>query len=240
MMKCHVSLADHLPCKNGGYENSPEGKVANYNGESVAILLPRGSLASALASGLAALGWIVRDDPAGDSGVPVVLVTDDHGHLHLPAVSGSPSVPRHMILVGGLTCLGELADGLLLGADAAVNADLPFPEVLTRVDAALRAGPLPPGDRDRLRGRLREREAESERFGRLTDREAAVLADLAAGVAATDIARRRPVALATVRTQIAGILHKLEVSSQTAAVALTYQACRDSRVLVALRRNQHY
>ena len=214
--------------------------MAKDNGESVTILFPHGSLASALAAGLATLGWAVRGDPAGGSEVPVVLVTDNQGRLPLPAVSASAPVPRLMILVGGLACLSELADGLLLGASAAVNADLPFPEVLSRVDAALRAGPLLPGARDRLRGRLRQRKAESDRFERLTDREAAVLADLAAGLAATDIARRRPVTLATVRTQIAGILHKLEVPSQTAAVALTYQACRDGRVLAALRLNQHY
>jgi DNA-binding CsgD family transcriptional regulator len=206
-------------------------------GESVAVLSPQGPLALALTVGLAALGWKVRGDAGGGISVPMVIAADGQGRLQLPAVS---AVPQLLILVGGLACLGELADGLLLGASAAVNADLPFPQVVSQVDAVLRAGPPRPDARELLRGRLRRRKAESDRFGRLTDREATVLADLAAGLTAADIARRRPVALATVRTQIAGILHKLEVPSQTAAVALTYQACRDERILTVLRLNQDY
>jgi hypothetical protein len=171
MMRGRDSTVDHLFCKEGAYGNSVAGKVAKDNGGPVTIVFPHGSLASALAAGLATLGWAVRGDPAGGSEVPVVLVTDNQGRLQLSAVSASSPVPRLMILVGGLACLGELADGLLLGASAAVNADLPFPEVLSRVNAALQAGPLLPGARDRLRGRLRQRKAESDRFGRLTDRE---------------------------------------------------------------------
>jgi DNA-binding NarL/FixJ family response regulator len=204
-------------------------------------LFPHGPLALALIAGLAALGWEVRGDGGCVPGVPVVIAADDRiGGLHLPAVSAASGAPRLLILVGGLACLDRLADGLLLGASAVVNADLPFSEVLARVDAALRAVPPAPDVRERLRAGLRRRKAESDRFGRLTDREAAVLAELAAGLTATDIARQRPVALATVRTQIAGILRKLEVPSQTAAVALTYRACRDERVLAALRLGQHY
>jgi DNA-binding CsgD family transcriptional regulator len=214
--------------------------VCESNREPVIIPIPHGSLGSAVAAGLAALGWQVRGDMTGGPRVPVVLAADDQGRLPLSAVSGALPALRSLILVGGLACLGEMADGLLLGANTAVNADLPFPEVLVRVDAALRTGSPPTGARDRLRGRLRHRQAQSDRFGRLTDREAAVLADLATGLSAADIARRRPVALATVRTQIAGILQKLEVSSQTAAVALTYQACQDTRVLAALRHTQNY
>jgi DNA-binding NarL/FixJ family response regulator len=206
----------------------------------VTVLPPHGSLALALTAGLAALGWEVHSDVTCVPGVPCVLAADDHGRLHLTAIGAASSVPRFLILVGGVTCLDELADGVLLGASAAVNADLPFPEVLGRVDAVLRAGPPLADTRCRLRGRLRQRKAESDRFGRLTNREATVLADLAAGLTATEIARRRPVTLATVRTQIAGILSKLEVPSQTAAVALTYQACRDGRVLDHLRLNQDY
>lgn len=203
-------------------------------------ILHRGhALAEALAAGLSSKGWRgwVVSDPGGCPVGPLVVAADDQGCLRLPAASAAP---RLLILVGGLLCLRDLADGLLLGASAAVNADLPFPEVIGRVDAVLRAGEPQPGARDRLRGRLRQRKAESDRFRQLTDREAAVLAELAAGRAAADIARHRSVALATVRTQIAGILRKLEVPSQTAAVALTYQACRDKRVLAALRFYQHY
>ncbi len=209
-------------------------------GKSVTVLFPHDPLASALTVGLATLGWHVHGDAGGGAGVPVVVAADAQGHLQLPEVSAATAPPRLLILVGGLACLSELADGLLRGASAVVNADLPFPEVIGRVDAVLRAGAPRPEARDRLRGRIHRRKAESDRFSRLTDREAAVLADLAAGLTAAGIARQRPATLATVRTQIAGILHKLEVPSQTAAVALTYQACRDKRILAALRVHQHY
>lgn len=208
--------------------------------KSVTVLFPHAPLAMALTVGLAALGWEVHGDAGGGPGVPMVIAADEAGRLQLPDVGAALATARLLVLVGGLSSLSELADGLLLGASAAVNADLPFPEVIGRVDLVLRAGAPLPDDRDCLRGRLHRRRAELNRFKLLTDREAAVLAELAAGLTATDIAQRRPAALATVRTQIAGILHKLEVPSQTAAVALTYQACRDERILAALRIHQHY
>jgi DNA-binding NarL/FixJ family response regulator len=214
--------------------------VFESHDEPVTVLFPRHSLASALAAGLTAMKWRVHGDTTDGPGSRVVLAADDHGRLPLRAAAALPHGPRHLVLVGGLACLRELADGMRLGASAAVNADLPFAELLPRVDAALRAGPTPADARERLRARLREREAESGRFELLTDREAAVLVDLARGLAASEIARRRPVALATVRSQIAEILRKLEVPSQTAAVALTHHACRDGRVVHPLRVHQNY
>ena len=58
-----------------------------------------------------------------------------------------------------------------------------------------------------------------EPFERLTPREAEVLALLMQGQAAEAIARRFVVSEATVRTQIRGVLGKLGVGSQLAAVA---------------------
>jgi len=144
-------------------------------------------------------------------------------------------------LVGGLSHLPVLASGvMLLRASAAVNADLPYDEVLRLTDAALRAGPASEQARSHLQARLSRRQTESSRFERLTDREAEVLAQLMRGQSAAEIARQRPVALATVRTQIASILSKLEVPSQAAALVLTSRACRDHRVLAAARLHQNY
>ena len=51
----------------------------------------------------------------------------------------------------------------------------------------------------------------------------------------------RPVGLSTVRSQIAAVLRKLGVSSQVAAVALTYRSCGDRRVTEPLARfHQNY
>jgi hypothetical protein len=63
MMRGRDSTVDHLFCKEGAYENSVEGKVAKDNGESVTIVFPHGSLASALAAGLATLGAIWAGSP---------------------------------------------------------------------------------------------------------------------------------------------------------------------------------
>lgn len=79
-------------------------------------------------------------------------------------------------------------------------------------------------DRAALLGELRA-VRDSERrtraiFDQLTQREALVLAALTDGLSADEIAQAHFVALATVRSQIRGVLQKLGVRSQLAAVAL--------------------
>jgi DNA-binding NarL/FixJ family response regulator len=191
-------------------------------------------LAPAIASALDAMGWQIRARSA-PPGRKLVLVAGGDGTFPAPAVAA-----ELVVLVGGLNSLASLAAGVGLGASAAVNADLPFTEVVLGIDAALRAGGTRAAERERRQRELLARQAESARFARLTNREAAVLADLVRGLCATEIARLRPVALATVRSQIAAILRKLEVVSQAAAVALTYRSCCDSRVVSALRFHQIY
>ena len=56
-------------------------------------------------------------------------------------------------------------------------------------------------------------------FAELTQREALVLAALTDGLTADEIAREHFVALSTVRSQIRGVLQKLDVNSQLAAVS---------------------
>jgi len=58
------------------------------------------------------------------------------------------------------------------------------------------------------------------RFDELTTREALVLAALAEGLSADEIAERHYVTLNTVRSQIRAVLQKLGVNSQLAAVAI--------------------
>jgi two-component system nitrate/nitrite response regulator NarL len=57
-------------------------------------------------------------------------------------------------------------------------------------------------------------------FDELTQREALVLAALSDGLTADEIAREHFVAVSTIRSQIRGVLQKLEVRSQLSAVAL--------------------
>ena len=76
---------------------------------------------------------------------------------------------------------------------------------------------------DELRRSRREHQRQLAPFERLTPREAAVLRELAAGASAKTIARSTFVSVATVRSQIRGVLTKLDVGSQVAAVALANQ-----------------
>jgi DNA-binding CsgD family transcriptional regulator len=221
-------------------------KVPPERGEAgqlnVSVLGAPGLLVGALALGLAALGWQVALASGGVLGARVVLAVEDHadGLTGVLRELESRTVAR-LVLVGGLGCLPTLTRiAASLSVTGAVNADLPYVEVIPRVDAELRSRTPTSTAYQELQRRLRKRRAESSRFQRLTDRESAVLADLVAGRSATEIARDRPVSLATVRSQIAAVLRKLEVPSQTAAIALAYRACHDPRVIAALRFHQNY
>ena len=73
---------------------------------------------------------------------------------------------------------------------------------------------------DRYRAQQEQARAVERRLSRLTDRERAVLERLARGRRAQSIADEFQVSLATTRTQIRAVLHKLEVNGQLEAVAL--------------------
>ena len=77
---------------------------------------------------------------------------------------------------------------------------------------------------DDLRSQRANRRHTLSPFERLTVRERDVLAALADGQSADDIAATRYVALTTVRSQIRSVLTKLGVRSQLAAVAHTHRA----------------
>jgi len=95
-------------------------------------------------------------------------------------------------------------------------------------DAAHGRTVLQPASRDALLEVVRSQRQESERrlapFRLLTSREQAVLAALMDGKTAEVIAKEHTVSLATIRTQIRGVLQKLGVKSQLAAVALAVRA----------------
>ena len=126
-------------------------------------------------------------------------------------VTGSREEHRH-----GL-CLEQ-------GADAVLDKSTGLDELLQAVLLTAAGGsPLDEGRRHHLLTALRRRRAASlrrlEPFERLTPRERQVLGCLVEGVPAEAIARSWVVSEATVRTQIRGVLTKLGVSSQLAAVA---------------------
>jgi DNA-binding NarL/FixJ family response regulator len=132
--------------------------------------------------------------------------------------------PRVLVLTGSTDrivharCLEAGAVGVASKAD-------PFDQLLDAIRRAARGEPAM-GRRRReelLEELRRDRAARSERlapFERLTPKEASVLMALAEGRSADEIARSSYVSLPTVRTQIRGILVKLGVGSQLAAVGM--------------------
>lgn len=137
---------------------------------------------------------------------------------------GSP-----VLVVTGSTDRLRVAAAVEAGAAGYVLKSGPFDELLDAVRRALTGRPvLSERDRFELLASLRRHRAEEESrlgpFARLTARERQVLRALAEGHSVDAIAERWVVSPATVRTQVRGILTKLGVGTQLAAVALARQA----------------
>ena len=144
--------------------------------------------------------------------------------------SGEAFVPElvelgaRVVVVSGSSDVLRLGTCLELGAAGVLSKTRPFGDVLNAVQNAA-AGDAVMSDAERqdllaaMRRSRSDQRARLEPFERLTPREAQVLALLLRGRAAEAIAQHFVVSEATVRTQIRGILGKLGVSSQLAAVA---------------------
>jgi DNA-binding NarL/FixJ family response regulator len=133
--------------------------------------------------------------------------------------------PRVLVLTGSTDRLVH-ARCLEAGAAGVASKAEPFDRLLDAIRRATR-GESPMGRQEELLDELRRaRAARSERlapFERLTPKEASVLLALAEGRSAEAIAKASFVSLPTVRTQIRGILVKLGVGSQLAAVAMAIE-----------------
>jgi DNA-binding NarL/FixJ family response regulator len=132
--------------------------------------------------------------------------------------------PRVLVLTGSTDRLVH-ARCLEAGAAGVASKAEPFDRLLDAIRRTARGEPaMGRRRREELLDELRrERATRSERlapFERLTPKEASVLLALAEGRSAEAIARASYVSLPTVRTQIRGILVKLGVGSQLAAVAM--------------------
>jgi len=111
------------------------------------------------------------------------------------------------------------------GALACVPKTAALPVLITAIRRATQGLQVMHPDRRRyfvakFRAQQEQARAVERRLARLTDRERAVLERLARGQRAQSIADEFGVSLATTRTQIRAVLHKLEVSGQLEAVAL--------------------
>jgi len=129
-----------------------------------------------------------------------------------------------VLVVTGVRERPRLAATLEAGAAGVVAKNTPFDDLLETIKKAAEGQPvIDPNDRFQLLAELRShRQAESRRnapFETLTQRERQVLVALGDGKSVESIASEWVVSTATVRTQVRGILTKLDVNSQLAAVA---------------------
>lgn len=139
-----------------------------------------------------------------------------------------------VIVVSGVTDRVRLAGCLESGAHALLSKESPLDRLLDAVRrTAVGEAVLAAGERETLLAELRRtraaREKELAPFEALTPRERAVLSAVIEGQSAGEIAKRSFVSEATVRTQIRGVLTKLDVTSQLAAVALANRVGWQSR-----------
>lgn len=135
-----------------------------------------------------------------------------------------------VVVVSGTSDRVRLGGALDAGAVACLPKRAPFQHLLAAVRRALLGkAVMDPAQRqafvDIFHEQDKARRDVASRLGRLSQREGEVLAELANGMRAQAIADKYVVSMATVRTQIRGILTKLEVSSQLEAVAL-YRGAR--------------
>jgi len=144
----------------------------------------------------------------------------DGGALIAPFVAAGA---RAVVLTGS-TDDARLGHCLELGASGVIAKAEPLEFLVEHVRLAARGERVLPAQRrlDLLLESRRERAARDRRlapFETLTDRECEVLAELMHGRQVDEISRALFVGEATVRTHVRGILLKLDVRSQLAAVA---------------------
>lgn len=134
-----------------------------------------------------------------------------------------------VLVVTGVTDRARVAAAVEAGAVGWVPKGESFDRLLAAVQAVL-AGEQVLGAAERhelldlLRRRRSSTSARRAPFERLSPRERLVLRALAEGHSVDSIAARYVVSRATVRTQVRGILTKLDVGTQLAAVALARQS----------------
>lgn len=134
-----------------------------------------------------------------------------------------------VLIVTGTTDRTRVAAAIQAGAIGYLVKSVPFEQLLAVVrDALAGRAVLSDGERFELLAQLRQKRAvetaQLAPFDRLTPREKQVLRDLAEGLTVEAIAHQSVVSPATVRTQVRGILTKLDVGTQLAAVARARQS----------------
>ena len=203
-------------------------------------------LSAAIGAAMTVIGWravrvhsearLPDTSYRNDAVSRLVLVADARGRLPDPRPASDGRFRPFVVAVGTRSSWSALSRSMERRvADAAVDADQPFPDLIQSLDRLLRAASSPP-DRASLLAALREREQEARRFTDLTRREQQVLGAMVVGRSAAEIATKDQVSMTTVRSHIRAVLTKIGVSSQLAAVALTHRSCGEQTVVEQMRR----
>jgi DNA-binding NarL/FixJ family response regulator len=130
-----------------------------------------------------------------------------------------------VIVLSATTEEARIGKAFDAGALACVPKTAALPVLITAIRRATQGLEVMHPDRRRYfiakyRAQQEQARVVEQRLDRLTDRERAVLERLARGQRAQSISDEFRVSLATTRTQIRSVLHKLEVNGQLEAVAL--------------------
>lgn len=203
----------------------------------IAIVEDHRLLAESVGLALAAEGWDVTVADVTDESTLLADVAADEQTLVLldlelgePVGDSTRLVPvlraagAPVLMVTGVRDRMRLAETVEAGAIGFVSKEVPYDELLDIARRAATGQPvLETNERLQLlaelrRHRAQERDAQ-EPFDALTPRERDVLAQLGQGKCVEAIAKEWVVSPATVRTQVRGVLTKLDVTSQLAAVA---------------------
>jgi two-component system nitrate/nitrite response regulator NarL len=166
------------------------------------------------------------DSLAPDADLLVLLDLD----LGEPIVDGTNLIGplrargAQVLVVTGTTDRLRIAAALEAGALGFVGKHQPFDELLETLLRAVRGeNVIGVCERHELLGALRMHRQDNQRrlapFHQLTPKESLVLDELTQGKSVDSIAGEWVVSEATVRTQVRGVLTKLDVRSQLAAVA---------------------
>jgi two-component system, NarL family, nitrate/nitrite response regulator NarL len=145
------------------------------------------------------------------------IVTNVRSEGKFVVVVSTPPTPL------AAACWIEIGANAVLTDDATVGDLLDVVERLQRNETVLGVS-VREGLLSQLRSSRQERADRDALFIALTKREREVLQRLAQGASPEDVAKASFVSLNTVRSQIRGILAKLDVSSVVAAVSLAYRS----------------
>jgi DNA-binding NarL/FixJ family response regulator len=203
----------------------------------VAIVEDHLLLAEILRASLAARGidaTVVEPGPVEELAPRLIALAPDLVLLDLDLGGFGDSTPVigrltrariRTLVVTGTSDRNRVALALHAGAFAYCAKSVAFEELTSKIDATLTSAvPLDAELRRELRADLERHNQARKRFDALTERERDTLVALSRGLSVRDIAQQWFVSEATVRTHVRGLLTKLDVPSQLAAVAAALEA----------------